>query len=228
MKRSVLLLTAVLGFWTATVKAAIVTTSPGLPPVTTASGQPVGYLSPQDVHAIYSGPGLAVVLSQIVHSGFTNIQVQTVGANETENFDSALSGGVSLNGSPVLPFLLTGPVQVEAFGKAGQTTGTFNTQMLSMDMTGAVGGHSVEVKTDPANPTTGQTTITDIGGGNFRITSFFDVFTELSIDGGPFIPQSNGPTTVTATALPEPASMAVWAGLIAIGLAACRWRRKKQ
>ena len=32
-----------------------------------------------------------------------------------------------------------------------------------------------------------------MGGGLYQIDSFFDVFTELSIDGGPFQPQTNGP-----------------------------------
>ena len=40
-------------------------------------------------------------------------------------------------------------------------------------------------------PSPGRTTITDIGGGLYQIDSFFDVFTELSIDGGAFQPQTN-------------------------------------
>ena len=134
-----------------------------------------------------------------------------VGMNEIESFGSTASGDVTINGSPAIPFTLSGPVSVEVFGKVGNTLGTFNTQMLSMDLTGNVAGHSVEIKTDPAQASTGQTTIADNGGGTFHITSFFDVFTELSLDNGPFIPQSNGPALVTLTATPVPAS--IWGGL---------------
>jgi hypothetical protein len=117
---------------------------------------------------------------------------------------------------------LSGPLSVETFGKFGNTLGTFNTQMLSMDLRGSVGSHSVEIITDPSQASTGQTTIADNGGGTFHITSFFDVFTELSLDGGSFIPQSNGPALVTLTTTPLPSSL--WGGLtppiaLAAGLA---------
>jgi hypothetical protein len=207
--------------------ADVITASPNLPPVTALDGNPIGYLTPTQVHAEYTGAGLDVILSQVIHSGFTNIQVSTSGPNEIETFNSTLTGMASINGSPNIPFTLTGPVSVTAFGKAGMTTGTFNTQMTSMDMTGTVAGHSVEVVIDPITPSTGQTSITAIGGGDFRINSFFDIFTDLSIDHGPFIPQNNGPSLVTATELPEPGALTLL-GIGGLGLAASAWKRRRR
>jgi hypothetical protein len=196
----------VLGLFAAASRADILTTDPSLPP-TSAIGGTAAYLTPAQVHAMYSGPGLTIVLSQIEHHAFSNIQRSTSGGNEFETFNSVLDGQASINGSPNIPVTLSGPVQVEVFGKAGMTTGTFSTHMLSMDMTGTVAGHEVEVTLDPANSTTGQTIIADQGGGLFRIDSFFDVFTEISLDQGPFIPQNNGPSLVQLSTVPEPASL---------------------
>jgi hypothetical protein len=177
------------------------------------------------VHATYPG----VTISEVDHTGFNSIQLVQSGANEIENFNSVLYGVATIQGQSI-PFQLTGPVSIEAFGKWGVTTGTFATQMLSMDMTGSVPGHSVEIMLDPSlGSSTGSTTITDISGGNgtlFRINSFFDVFTELSLDGGAFQGQLDGPTVVTLQTTPEPSSLTVatLGGLIGIGLLRRRHR----
>ena len=48
------------------------------------------------------------------------------------------------------------------------------------------GGPPILIREDPAQASVGQTTITDLGGGLYHIDSFFDVFTELSVDGEGF------------------------------------------
>jgi hypothetical protein len=176
-------------------------------------------MTASQVHATY--PAYQADLIGIKHFNFSNIVLTSSGGNDTETFNSELQGQVSLGGSPYIPIDLTGPVSVEEFGHTGMTTGTFNTQMLSMDMTGNVAGHSVEIMLDPTNPTLGQTMVDGAGGGLFRIDSFFDVFTELSIDHGPFVP-STGAARVDL--LPEPTSL----GLLGIGaFALCTRRRRK-
>ena len=70
-------------------------------------------------------------------------------------------------------FWLQGPVQVITLGKTGNTTGTFQTEMISMSLSGNVGGVAVQIREGPTQPSTGQTTITDIGGGLYQIDSFF-------------------------------------------------------
>ncbi len=54
------------------------------------------------------------------------------------------------------------------------------TELLSLDLTG---GSPFMIRESPSRPSVGQTAITPDAGG-YRIDSFFDVFTELSVDGG--------------------------------------------
>lgn len=187
---------------------------PGLPPMIPGEPRATVYLTGPGTHAIFGTQDGTVDLLNIRHTNFSNVMRATSGSNEMETFDSSLFGMVSVDGSPDIAFELNGPVTVTDFGKAGKVTGTFNTQMDSMDMTGTVDGHSVVIMLDPARPTTGQTTITQVSPSLYHINSFFDVFTELSIDHGAFFPQIGGPSVVTLTCTPEPRSV----GLLALGL----------
>jgi hypothetical protein len=57
----------------------------------------------------------------------------------------------------------------------------FDTEMLQLDLNA---GGCVLIRESPTKASTGKTAITDLGGGMFRVDSFFDVFTELSTDCG--------------------------------------------
>jgi hypothetical protein len=202
--------------------ASLITSDPSLPPLGGA------YLTPSQVHTTYGGGALTIVLSQIQHQPFAQpppvrIPDPSHPANELETFDSGVTGLVSVNGSPDMPLTLTGPVQTEVFGKTGNVTGTFNTEMLSMDLSGNTGFGPVMIRESPTLASTGQTTITDIGGGQYRIDSFFDIFTELSVDGGATWIPSTSSTHVDLEAVPEPATLATGLGLL--GVAALKRRR---
>ena len=190
--------------------ADIITADPSLPPVT---GE---YRTAADVHASYGGG--AVVLTDIEHFGFTNVVlIPLPGGDEIETFDSALAGMVTV--PVVTPIILQGPVTTGILGKVGNVTGTFTTELLSMSVTAG----AVMIRESPTLASPGQTTVEDIGGGLFRISSFFDVFTELSLDGGATCMPSDGSTRVTL--VPEPGTLAL-AGLGAAMLAA--WRRRER
>jgi hypothetical protein len=183
------------------------------------------YVSPQNAHAEYDAPGLQIILQSIQHSGFTNI-VRTPAAGGTlETFDSTVAGDVSINGGPLTPISLSGPVQVFLSGyTTGDIGGPFNTQMLSLTLQSASG---ILLQENPTQSSTGQTTITDLGSGKFRIDSFFDVFTELSLDGGKTFIPSVGSTRVNLTNTPLPGALPLFAtGLGALGLLG--WRRKRK
>jgi hypothetical protein len=178
------------------------TPSPDLPPII-----PEGYLSPFDVHARYSGPALEVILSMPQHQPFAGTTFPDPANNERHHFESTLHAMVSVNGSPPQPIVMNGPVDTVAYGKCPTcTTGTFDTEMLAMSLTG---GPGIMVRESPTRASTGKTSITDIGGGLYHIDSFFDVFTELSVDGGQtWIPQAgNRGTPMYLGGVPEPASV---------------------
>jgi hypothetical protein len=182
--------------------ASIFTTNPSLPP------DRGGYATNANAHAVYMLPAFVVDLTDVFHGSFTNVNRMPVGPDELETFDSIVTGEVSINGGPQFAVMLTGSVETEVFGRVGNITGSFATEMLQLDLTG--GG--IMIRESPTLASTGQTMITDVGGGIFRIDSFFDVFTELSLDNGLNWTPATGPARVQL--VPEPASLA----LLLIGL----------
>ena len=124
-------------------------------------------------------------------------------------------------GSPGAPVALQGPVGVMIYGRTSPTaTGSFDTEMLSLDLSGALpGGGLLMIRESPTLTSTGHTSITPIGGGLFKIDSFFDVFTELSLDGGnQWIPAQGSVRVVLGpNVIPEPGT---WF-LLGTSLASC-------
>lgn len=202
--------------------ASFITTIPTLPPTTGTQPWADGvYRTADDVHADF--PGLTI--DEAEHTKFQEEQRQNQGPNEIESFFSTVYAKV--NGSPTVNATLTGPVSVITFGKTGNTTGTFNTEMLSMNLSG--GG--VLLRESPTQASTGQTTITDIGGGLYAIDSFFDIWLEISYDNGlNWSAQLASPTTGQAFThvelQPVPVPAAAWLfGSGLMGLVA--WGKRK-
>ena len=74
-----------------------------------------------------------------------------------------------------------------------------------MSLSGDVGGVSIELRESPNRASPGETNVVDIAQGNlYQFDSFFDVFVEISIDGGPFQPQTNEATRMQLSLVPEP------------------------
>lgn len=96
------------------------------------------------------------------------------------------------------------------------STGTFNLEINFLDLT----GQGFRIRESPTRQSLGQTQVTDIGNGDFRIDSFFDIFTELSVDGGEsWIPDNNSSTgahfqsaTFVESVVPEPSSFLLLSG----------------
>jgi hypothetical protein len=153
------------------------TSSPELPPDTGL------YVISSGPLPTFHLPGLTVVLGTVREKPSLELPFfrnRGLPNNEIDSFAASMDAMVSIDGGPSQPLSANGPAVVALFGKWNLTTGSFNTELLSMDLSG--GG--VMIRESPTLPSTGQTTITDIGDRMYHIDSFFDVFTEISLDGG--------------------------------------------
>jgi hypothetical protein len=195
------------------------TPNPNLPP-------PGVYLTPDQVHATYTGQDLKIVLQAIQHQPFGPGQTTHGPDGERHLFGSGLHGEMTCTGSacpfPGAPVQMEGNVQTIALGKGPtDTTGIFETEMLSMNLQG-VGPTPpfVMIRESPTLPSKGRTSIEAQGGGMYHIDSFFDVFTELSLDGGMTWLKKAGPngSRVFLNGVPEPGSIVLLAlGLLGVG-----------
>ncbi|MCX5671514.1 MAG: PEP-CTERM sorting domain-containing protein [Planctomycetota bacterium] len=101
--------------------------------------------------------------------------------------------------------------------------GSFDAEILSMDIAGGGLPMGVQIRESPTKASIGRTTCTPLGGGGgYMIDSFFDIFTEVSLDGGQT--WSLSAQSARIDGLPEPATLCLL-GAGAAGLLA-RWRRK--
>jgi hypothetical protein len=102
---------------------------------------------------------------------------ETISFNATVRTELSTDAGASFQHVSV-------PANVAVQVTADASGMNFNTEMLSLDLSGGGLPGGVMVRESPTLASTGATSIQDLGDGLFRIDSFFDVFTELSTDGG--------------------------------------------
>lgn len=117
-------------------------------------------------------------------------------------------------------------VRVDSTGDVGNTR-FFNTEMLQLDISGGNLPPGVMIRESPTLASTGQTTIEQLSllghGPQYGITSFFEIFTELSVDGGiNWMPAENGPYSVYAQQTPDSGS--TFSLLLIPALALVVWR----
>lgn len=105
-------------------------------------------------------------------------------------------------------------------------------EILQMNLVGGALPPPVMIRESPTRQSTGRTQITPVGGGLYHIDSFFDVFTELSLDGvSNWTPGSraggdgNMRMRLQSAPVPEPATLALAGAALA---AAVRRRRRSR
>jgi hypothetical protein len=155
--------------------------------------------------------GTTYALSGGIHSQFTNCTVPP----GTDHFNSVISGNLSING--VSQGNVSGSATVSVNVNGGPNT--FTTQMTQLDVGALNGNTNLRLRIDPTNPSTGMTTETPLGGGLFQISSFFDVFVDLSIDGGvTWTPPTNSSHVTLVDSTPEPGTvLLIGLGLVVLG-----------
>jgi hypothetical protein len=182
--------------------ADIISQSPLLPPAT----------------GTYSVPDacvLVVCLENISLFGFDVTSNAIIGGNDVTESNVSLSADLfqNLSGTPgafINSVLLTGQADITYFSRPTLSdSGTFDAQITLLDLSGTFAGltgdHTITATLNPAQASTGVTSVEPLGTSpqTFQIGSFFDVFAELSIDGGAAVA---GPErTAQLTAVPEPA-----------------------
>ncbi len=113
------------------------------------------------------------------------------------------------------------------------TEGNFAIEILSMDLSSYPDQQPdspelVELRLSTTNPHHGHITVLKQSDGSYNIDSFFDVFTELSMDGGTTWTPSLDPTRLVASTnvIPEPSTLALLV-VAGMALAVLRVRRTK-
>jgi hypothetical protein len=116
-----------------------------------------------------------------------NQQVRVTWSTGTlQQADQVQGPYIDIDPQPTSPWTFT-PAGAKKFFRvrAGQPGFTFyDTEMLQLNITGGNLPAGMMIRESPTLASTGKTAISPATGGGYIIDSFFDVFTELSTDGG--------------------------------------------
>lgn len=184
--------------------ADVIQSTPSLPPQ--------GYYVSGTI-CIQLGPGVCVVNPSLSGFNGTTSTINGMGQAIDSNisFDALIyTDNNGMPGTLIGPLHASGPIGIlYADRTSDNELGSFTSTLTELDLTGTFNGHSLEVMLT-STTSSGNTTVSQ-QGSDFRISSFFDVFTEISIDHGNFI---QGPERHFVLTTPEPGS----ASLLLLGL----------
>lgn len=200
--------------------AGLIESSPELPPANAV------YVVPDTCISV-------VCLENIQLSIVDVINNQIIGSDDVTVSDVDQTANVFVNnsGTPgafISPISLTGQADITYLDRDTLSdSGTFDALLTSLNLsgsfTGVTGAHQVAEMLNPLQPSTGVTTVQQLSPTTWQVSSFFDVFAELSLDGGPFVP---GPER-SASLAPEPANyLPIGAGLAIIFVRLARSKRR--
>jgi hypothetical protein len=122
---------------------------------------------------------------------------------------------VSLNGgatwAPKAAPGAPGLTQLTLTTPPGSNPRGFDTEMLSLDISGGTLPAGMRVRESPSRASVGHTDDTSLGGGLFKIDSFFDVFVELSLDNGvTWVPSLQPTRLLLGTGNPTAVRVSTW------------------
>lgn len=173
-----------------------------------------------------------VCLENATISDFHITSSSISGGNELVDTTALLTANVFANVSGIPGAFLgmlstTGTANFTDFTFFGRTSsgelGTFNAQIDDFNFAGTFLMNTFDVKQNPTMASTGSATLSKLASGLYDVSSSFDIYAELSVNGGPFAP---GPERTASLGTPEPSS---WALLITVvGLFAWKMRRTRR
>jgi hypothetical protein len=145
-------------------------------------------------------------LTSLVPSGFVqNPSDEDITTNAADTVEIT-----NLSHVLVATVTLTGKIEQDVVDRADENdTGSWTVDLVSVALSGSLGGVPLTVTLDPGHTSSGTTSITP-DGQSFRVDSFFDVFAEVTYDlpTGTLTAFPSGTATVGA---PEPATLALLA-----------------
>ena len=126
------------------------------------------------------------------HGLFTSaVEPPTVqGATVTSDYFATFTGQLVL-APPLVPATVTYPLSVPVrmveritLASTQGAVRTFDTELVTFELGGSTTPAGAMARESPTLVSTGRTTITTLPGGQYRIESYYDVWLELSLDGG--------------------------------------------
>jgi len=163
--------------------------------------------------------GTTLDLDNLVLHGFTSCwsPPSTPGSPTILQFSASVDFDASTNGGPVTPGQASAQVTIAVrFDNQSGPTRYFDTEVLQLDISGGTLPAATMLREAPTLASLGQVSIEALGGGSFRVESFFDVFLELSFDGGQtWVPSSTGPgrTALTGPECPTAIEAGTWTAI---------------
>lgn len=112
------------------------------------------------------------------------------GGTVTSDYFATFQGELVLS-PPLVRATVTHPLSVQAhmveritLAETQGATRTFDTELLTFELGGSAMPTGVMVRESPSVASTGRTTITDLSDDRYRVDAFYDVWLEISLDGG--------------------------------------------
>lgn len=171
--------------------------------------------------AAWHPPGKAVNERGLRITAFDGVSPTQLPTGEwTFDTNFLLSYDMSLEVDGVVyPVAGNGAARMAGTAPAGQEPRVFDIELLSLDISGGIPGGGFMLRESPTLASTGQLLFGRLPDDRYLIDNFFDVFTEMSLDGGA--------TWHAAVAqVPEPSTIGL-ALLCACSLTALRRKRRR-
>ena len=115
----------------------------------------------------------------------TQIQI-TWPAGTLQESDTVTGPYIDMDPQPASPYTFTPSQSMQFFRVRFEGPGFtfYDTELLQLDISGGDLPSGMRLRESPTLASTGKTAISPAPGGEFVVSSFFDVFTELSLDNG--------------------------------------------
>ena len=127
-----------------------------------------------------------------IHGGFTGAvsPPSTLNGRVTSDYFATFEGELVLK-PPFVASPVTHPLSIQVhmvelitLAEMQGTKGTFDTELATFELGGSSAPAGVMIRESPTLASAGRTTITALSGDQYRIETYYDVWLELSIDGG--------------------------------------------